>query len=201
FYYDVSNSIGKVDVSTDPINLISANGNVGDGEVFGLYLNASIRLGFLNLPQAVFTAGLNLEDAHIYDPLIEKARTIVPFDRGAYRLGFRHDIPSQSLSFGLNYQDGIGNMGGTGGNRVQYDIDNVRFFRAGKIRPNFVLFAEKIGFGNFTYRFEINNALDEDTCFERKRYNGYLRDRDFREIETSCASTGAQFVFKVKSVF
>jgi hypothetical protein len=92
-------------------------------------------------------------------------------------------------------------MGGTGGNRVQYDIDNVRFFRAGKVRPNFALYAEKTGVGNFTYRAEINNALDKDRCFERKRYNGYYRDGDLSEIETSCASTGAQFVFKVRSTF
>ncbi|GIT22473.1 MAG: hypothetical protein CM1200mP40_21550 [Gammaproteobacteria bacterium] len=65
FYFDVRDSIGKIDISPDPQNLLSANGNVGDGKVFGLYLNASIRLGFLNLPQAVVTAGINLEDAYI----------------------------------------------------------------------------------------------------------------------------------------
>jgi outer membrane receptor for ferrienterochelin and colicin len=201
FYYDVGDSIGKIDVSPNPQTLVSTNGNVGDGKIFGLYLNATIRLGFMNLPQAMVTAGLNLEDAYIYDPLIGKKRTIIPFDRGAYRLGFRHDVPSLGLSYGVNYQDGIGNMGGTGGNRVQYDIDNVRFFRAGKVQPDFILFAEKTGFGNLTYRMEIRNALDEDRCFERKRYNGYLRDRDLREIETSCAFSGAQFIFKVRSTF
>ena len=201
FYYDVSNSIGKIDVSPNPQDLVSTNGNVGDGKVFALYLNASIRLAFLNLPQAVFTAGLNLEDAYIYDPLITKKRTIIPFDRGGYRLGYRQDIPQQNLSFGVTYQDGIGNMGGTGGNRVRYDINNVLFFRSGKMRPNFTFFTEKVGFSNLTYRFEINNGLDEERCLERKRYNGYLRDRDLHEVENSCSSTGAQYAFKVKSTF
>ena len=107
FYYDVRDSIGKVDISPDSQTLLSANGNVGDGKVFGLYLNASIRLGFLNLPQALITAGLNLEEAYIYDPLIAKKRTIIPFDRGGFRLGYRQDIPERNLSFGLNYQDRI----------------------------------------------------------------------------------------------
>ncbi|MEX0963942.1 MAG: TonB-dependent receptor plug domain-containing protein, partial [Pseudohongiellaceae bacterium] len=150
FYYDVSNSIGKVDVTTDPLNPISANGNVGDGKVFALYLNASIRLGFLDLPQAVVTAAINLEDAYIYDPLIAKKRTVIPFDRGGFRLGYRQDIPAQNLSFGINYQDGFGDVGGTGGNRVRYDIDNVLFFGGGKIRPELKLFVEKLGYGNFT---------------------------------------------------
>ncbi len=201
FYYDVANSIGKIDVSPDPQNLVSTNGNVGDGKIFGLYLNASIRLGFLNLPQAVITAGINLEDAYIYDPLIAKKRTVIPFDRGGFRLGYRQDVPAQNLSFGVNYQDGFGDVGGTGGNRVRYDIDNVVFFGSGKLRPELTMFVEKVGYGNLTYRVEINNASDEDRCTQRKRYNGYLRDRDLSEIENVCANTGARFVFKLKSNF
>ena len=201
FYYDVSDSIGKVDVTTDPLTPISANGNVGDGKVFGLYLNASIRLGFLNLPQAVVTAAFNFEDAYIYDPLIAKKRTIIPFDRGGFRLGYRQDVPSQNLSFGINYQDGFGDVGGTGGNRVRYDIDNVVFFGGGKLRPELKLFAEKLGYGNLTYRVEINNAEDEIRCLERKRYNGYLRDGNLSETEKPCSNTGAQFVFKVRANF
>lgn len=201
FYYDVGNSIGKIDISPDAENLLSTNGNVGDGKVFGLYLNASIRLGFLNLPQAVVTAGLNLEDAYIYDPLIGKKRTIIPFDRGAVRLGFRHDIPSQNLSYGFNYSDPIGGMGGTGGNRVQYDIDKVLFYGYGKVREELTLFAEKVGFGNLTYRLEIGNAANDERCLLRKRYNGYQRDRDLIEIEDSCVNSGVQYVFKVRSTF
>lgn len=201
FYYDVSNSIGKVDVTTDPLKPISANGNVGDGKVFGLYLNASIRLGFLNLPQAVVTAAVNFEDAYIYDPLINKERTIIPFDRGGFRLGYRQDVPAQNLSFGINYQDGFGDVGGTGGNRVRYDIDNVVFFGGGKLRPELKVFAEKIGYRNFTYRIEVNNAENEIICLERKRYNGYLRDGNLNETEKPCSNSGAQFVFKVRANF
>ncbi|CAN0477052.1 unnamed protein product, partial [Scytosiphon promiscuus] len=49
FYYDVGDSIDRVDISTSPTTLASTNGNVGDGDVFGLNLHASIRLGFLPL--------------------------------------------------------------------------------------------------------------------------------------------------------
>lgn len=201
FYYDIDGAIGKVDVSPNPQNLVSTNGNVGDGKVFALYLNASIRLGFLNLPQVLLTGGLNLEDASIYDPLITRKRTVIPYDRGSFRLGFRHDMPARNFSYGVNYQDGIGNMGGTGGNRVRYDIDNVVFFGSGKVRADFTAFAEKVGWGNLTYRMEVNNGLNAERCLKRKRYDGYLRDGDLRETERSCATTGAQFIFKVRSTF
>ncbi|MBT8145580.1 MAG: outer membrane beta-barrel protein [Gammaproteobacteria bacterium] len=201
FYFDVGNSIGRVDATTDPARPIGANGNVGDGKVFGLYLNASIRLGFLDLPQAVITANLNLEDAYLYDPLIAKKRTIIPYDRGNYGLGFRHDIPEYRLSYGFRYDGIIGGVGGTGGNRVRYDVDNVVFFGRGKVVPNLELFAEKVGFGNLTYRAQVNNALDFESCYERKRYTGYLRDGNLREIERYCTTVGPQFVFTVRGNF
>jgi len=201
FYFDVEKSIGRVDVTTNPAKPISANGNVGDGKVFGLYLNASIRLGFIDLPQAVVTAGLNFEDAYLYDPLIEKKRTIIPYDRGGYRLGFRHDIPEQRLNYGFNFRDGIGGVGGTGGNRVRYDIDNVIFYGSGKIRPNLELFVEKVGYGDFTYRAQVDNAHDFENCFERKRYFGYLRDGNLREIERYCTKNGPSFSLSMRGNF
>jgi len=201
FYFDVEKSIGRVDVTTNPARPISANGNVGDGKVFGLYLNASIRLGFIDLPQAVVTAGLNFEDAYLYDPLIEKKRTIIPYDRGGYRLGFRHDIPEQRLNYGFNFRDGIGGVGGTGGNRVRYDIDNVIFYGSGKIRPNIELFVEKVDYGDFTYRAKVDNAHDFENCFERKRYFGYLRDGNLREIERYCTKNGPSFSLSMRGNF
>jgi len=193
FYYDVGNSIDRVDASTSPTNLASTNGNVGDGTVYGLNLNASIRLGFLNFPQAVVTAGLLVQDSKIFSPLIGKNRKVVPFDRGNFRLGFRHDVPSQSFNYGFNYRDGIE------GNRPFYDIDNVIFI--GNPNTNLSLFAEKVGVGRFTYRFEVDNLMDQETCRERRRFNGRLINGDVREIERFCTTNGVRFTFKVRATF
>ncbi len=192
FYFDVGNSIDRIDVSTSPINLASTNGNVGDGTVYGLNLNASIRLGFLNLPQAVVTAGLLVQDSKIFSPMIGKNRKVVPFDRGNVRLGFRHDIPSKNFNYGFNYRDGID------GNRPFYDVDNVIFIGS---NSNLSLFAEKNNVGRFNYRFEIDNLMDFENCRERRRFNGYLRDGDVIEIERFCTTNGVRFTFKVRATF
>ena len=194
FYYDVGNSIDRIDVSTSKANLTTTNGNVGDGAVYGLNLNASIRLGFLNLPQAVVTGGLLVQDSKIFSPLIGKNRKVVPFDRGNIRIGFRHDVPSQNFNYGFNYRDGID------GNRPFYDIDNVIWVGSGMF-SNLSLFAEKINVGRFTYRFEADNLLNQDTCQERRRFNGYLRDGDVREIERFCTTDGVRFTIKVRATF
>lgn len=192
FYFDVGNSIDRIDVSTSPTNLASTNGNVGDGTVYGLNLNASIRLGFLNLPQAVVTAGLLVQDSKIFSPMIGKNRKVVPFDRGNVRLGFRHDIPSKNFNYGFNYRDGID------GNRPFYDVDNVIFIGS---NSNLSLFAEKNNVGRFNYRFEVDNLMDFENCRERRRFNGYLRDGDVREIERFCTTNGVRFTFKVRATF
>ncbi len=192
FYYDVGNSIDRIDISPSPTRLATTNGNVGDGKVLGLNLNASIRLGFLNLPQAVITAGLLVQDSSIYAPLIEKKRKVVPFDRGNVRFGFRHDLPSKNFNYGFNYRDGID------GNRPFYDIDNVIFIGS---NSNLNLFAEKTGVGRFTFRFEADNLLDHENCRERRRFNGYLRDGNIREIERFCTTNGMRFTFKVRATF
>ncbi|PCJ19692.1 MAG: hypothetical protein COA96_16140 [SAR86 cluster bacterium] len=192
FYYNVGDSIDRIDVSTSPTNLATTNGNVGDGTVFGLNLNASIRLGFVNLPQAVITAGLLVQDSYIDDPLIAMERRVVPFDRGNFSVGFRHDVPSKGLNYGFNYRDGFD------GNRPFYDINNVIFIGS---RSNLNLFAEKVGFGGFTYRLEADNVLDHDSCRERRRFSGYLRDGKLTEIERFCTNNGVRVTFKVRATF
>jgi hypothetical protein len=77
----------------------------------------------------------------------------------------------------------------------------VTFYNGGKLSSNLTLFAEKTGFANLTYRMEINNGLDHEFCTQRKRFNGYLRDRDLIEIENTCSANGPEFVFKVRSTF
>ena len=192
FYYDFDNVLGRVDISRSTTELEAVNGNVGTGSVFGLNLDASIRLGMLNLPQALFTAGLLVQDSQIDDPLIAMERKVVPYDRGNIRLGFRHDVASQSLSYGFNYRDGID------GNRPFWDIDNVLFIGS---PSNLTLFVEKTAWAGLTYRFEAINALDHVQKRERRRFEGYLRDDLLSEIERFYVTDGVRFAFKVRGTF
>ncbi|MCB1649933.1 MAG: TonB-dependent receptor plug domain-containing protein [Pseudomonadales bacterium] len=192
FYYEIDNAIGKIDISPSASRLVSTNGNVGDGKVYGVNLDASIRLGMIGLPGGLLTAGVLLQDSLIDDPLIGMERRIVPFDRGNVRLGFRYDIPAWSLNYGFNYRDGID------GNRPFWDIDNVLFLGSNSYLN---VFAEKVGFGGLSYRLELNNLLNHESCRERRRFNGYLRDGDVREIERSCTEVGTQLAFRVRGTF
>ena len=117
---------------------------------------------------------------------------IVSFDRGNFRFGFRHDIPSLNVNYGFNYRDGID------GNRPFWDIDNVQYIGSNSFL-NF--YAEKVGFAGFTFRFEAENLLDHESCRMRYRYQGYLRDGLLREIEDQCSTVGVLYSIKVRGNF
>ncbi len=138
------------------------------------------------------TAGLLVQESLIDDPLIARERKVVPYDRGSFNFGFRHDVSSRGLNYGFNYRDGID------GNRPLWDINNVLFIAS---RSNLTVFVEKSGFAGLTYRLEVINLMDHDNKQERRRYNGYLRDGVLSEIERFSNLTGVKYTFKVRGTF
>ncbi len=192
FYYDVENSIGRIELFTPGPQLAATNGNVGDGGVLGFNFDASVRFGFLGLPQALATFGLLLQDSAIDDPLIGFERKVVPYDRGSFRLGFRHDVSRLGLNYGFDYRDRID------GNRTLFDIDNVLYLNS---QSDLTVFVEKSGIAGLTFRLEARNLRDHVERRTRFRYFGYLRDQMLRETENFAVTPGLQFAFSVRGNF
>ena len=192
FYYDFEGDIGRIDISKSLTDLETTNGNVGNGRVFGLDVESSIRLNKLGLPQALLTVGFLVQNSQISDPLIGMNRKVVPYDRGNVRLGFRHDMPKWNFNYGFNYRDGID------GNRPFWDIDNVLLIGS---RSNLMMFFEKTGWRGLTFRFEAINVLDHVQKSERRRFNGYLRDGILSEIERFYVTDGLRYTFKIRGNF
>ena len=192
FYFDVANTIGRIELHTPDSRLAATNGNVGDGSVLGFNFDASVRFGFLGLPQALATFGLLLQDSAIDDPLIGFERKVVPYDRGSFRIGFRHDVSRLGLNYGFSYRDRID------GNRTLFDIDNVLYFGS---QSDLTVFVEKSGIAGLTFRLEARNLRDHVDTQQRFRYFGYLRDQRLRETENFSLTTGLQFALSVRGNF
>lgn len=193
FYYDYDNKIARVDISPSADDLQTTNGNVGPAVAYGLITNASLRLGFLGLPQALFTASATVQESEFEDdPLVPVEHGFRPFDRGSYRLGFRHDIPRFNLNYGLNFNARIE------GGRHTYDIDNRFTFY---VPSNLSLFVEKQGWAGLTYRFEGSNLANYEGCNLRRRYDGYVLVSNIIEIENNCSTTGRQYTFLIRGTF
>ncbi len=192
FHYEYDNKIGKVDIST-PTVLQSTNGNIGSAATYGIILNGSVKLGFVGLPQALLTASATIQESEFHnDPMIAVEHGFPPYDRGNYRVSYRHDLPAYQLNYGLNY------TGRWQGGRILYDIDN-RYNLA--LAHDLTFYVEKVGFAGLTYRFEAINMTDHETCPKRVRYVGHILNDIPKEFEYSCSTTGRRFAFKVRGNF
>jgi len=191
-YQDIEDVIDRVDVSTSPTALDSAPGNIGDGKRYGLDLNASIRFGFIGLPDAVLTTALSLQDSEVTDPFLGIERRMAMHSRGYARIGFQHDLPSMNLNYGFNYYYGLK------GDIKRYDIDDIEDYW---FDPNMSIFVEKVALNGITFRLESTNSFDGERCRERTRFDGATIDGIVEEIETSCSTPGHTIALTVRGTF
>jgi outer membrane receptor for ferrienterochelin and colicins len=193
FYQDWDNKIGKIDISPSATVLRSTNGNIGPAELYGMSLNGSLRLGFIGLPNALFTGNITFQESEFdYDPLVPMEHGFFPFDRGFYNLGFRHDVAALNLNYGVNAHIAIDD------GRFMYDISDRTYIP----RPSRIMaWVEKTGYLGLTYRFEGGNLFEHEACTQRRRYQAYVLVSPIREIENICTTNGAEFSFKVRGTF
>ncbi len=194
WYRDVEDHIDRVDVSPSPDDLQSARGNIGDGKRYGLNLDVSTKLGMLNLPNALLTTGVRLRDSEFIDPFLGVERRQNGNGRWSLNMGFRHDMPSFGLTYGLNYSN---NSNGSSG-RKAIDIFDIE---ERKEQAFMSAFLEKRAFGNVTFRLESNNITENEFCRTRTRFVGATAAGIVEEIEDYCNGNGMELALKVRTTF
>ena len=192
YYHDLEDVIDRVDVSTEK-TIQSANGNIGDGERYGLSLNGSLRLNVIDQPGILVTAGLNLESSSVADPFLGIDRRLNRQGRGDYSLGLRHDMPQRNVNYGFTYRNNI-----LDGRKV-FDIDRIESYNSD---PFSILFIEYQGFEGMTLRFEASNPHESERCRVRLRYSGgTIATGALSEIEDSCSHAGEKYAIKIRGTF
>jgi len=189
-YAEIDNNIGRIPDLSNPDQPLSATGNVGPAKRWGWFNRASIRLNQLNLPDAIFSFTLGLFDSEITDPFLnEKVRI---GGRGFGNIGFRHDVTSLGLSYGIDVRYPID------GGRKDIDITT--------ITENFGqrsldLFVEKVWFDDWTFRLESDNTLDASQCRYRERYSPTTISGDLALIQDSCSSRYRRLTLSIQTTF
>lgn len=189
FYHELIDVIDRVDVST-PDTIQSANGNIGDGERFGIALDGSYRFTSVGESQILLESRLQVEDSNVVDPFLGIDRRFSRQGRGEARVGFRHDFPARNFNYGFswshNFRDG----------RIAYDIDKIESYNSGDwVR----LFAETQGWAELIYRLEVFNPMENKRCRVRSRYlGGTIATGYLSEIEDSCSHTGPTIAIKIR---
>jgi outer membrane receptor for ferrienterochelin and colicin len=191
FYRNIDDVIGQINVSNDPANPQSATGNLGKGKRYGLFIDASTRLAFLGMPDALVTSAVNIFDSSVYDPILGTDRRFNR--RGNIELGYNQDIPELGLNYGFTFRQEI-----TGGEK-EVNVDTIdQNIRS----PQLQLFISKVAFENITFRLESMNTLGSNFCRDRFRYDGLVSAGRLTEVEDSCSSGGGQKVaLRIRTTF
>ena len=192
FYHRHKDHIERIDVSTSEANLKSANGNIGDGEVLGLNLNASIRMRMIDMPNLLLTSRFNVVTSEIKDPFLGINRRFARMSRGRLNLGFRHDVPAWNMNYGLSWSNRFD------GNEKRYDIDDIEAYLGEPMSNAFVEFADSRG---TTYRFDARDATSNLQCRERHRFVGRISAGILEEIEDQCSKSGRVISLKIDGTF
>lgn len=190
FHADIEDYIGAINATVDPEQPLSATGNVGPAERWGMFLNASSRLHYFNMPDAIISADLGLFDSSIIDPFLGTEQRIG--GRGFGSIDFRHDVTEWGLSYGIEYRHPI--HGG------DYDID-INTITRNDGRRSWDLFVSKVFFNDVTFRLESDNTLGASRCRERQRFDGTTIDGSLRLIENSCSSRYRRLTLSIQTTF
>ncbi len=192
FYHQHNDVIERIDVSSSEVDLASANGNIGDGEMYGFSLNASIRMRMINLPNLLITSSVTVQDSSITDPFLGIDRRFQFDARGFNSFGFRHDLPQWNINWGGQW------MNRHDGNNKRFDIDDIELASGD---PRATLFIEYVDSRGLTYRFDANNFTNNLGCRERQRFVGRISSGILEEIEDRCAGSGRSLRFTINGTF
>ncbi len=192
FYHDLEDVIDRVNISTDD-SIASANANIGDGERYGMSVDASLRMAVINMPQLLVTSRVQVEDSSVTDPFLGIDRRLNRQGRGDIRFGFRHDMASAPVNYGLNFNYSLQD------NRLAYDVDRIESYNSD---PFAVAFFEYQGIENFIIRLEATNVHESERCRVRTRYaGGTIATGSISEIENSCSHAGEKYAIKLRGTF
>ena len=194
YYRDAEDHIDRIDVSPSPDDLRSARGNIGDGKWYGVSFDISAKLDPLKIQNALFTTRIRIRDSEFTDPFLGIKRRREGNGRWGLNMGFRHDLTSKKLTYGINYS----NDSNDGEGRKQFDIDDIE---ERLNQPSMSAYIEKRAFDNLTFRFESRNLTENQWCRRRTRFDGHIRDGQIREIEDYCSRSGIQLALRVRATF
>lgn len=193
YYEDWRDRIERMDVTTDENFLLSANGNIGDGEKYGFEGRASIRMRMIDMPNLLLTVSARVEDSKIVDPILGTERRMMGSWRGRSNWDFRHDIPELRLNYGMNVRDSFD------GGRLRYDIDDIEY---GSGDPFWGAFIEWISPQNITTRLEAQQIIEKaKMCRERHRFVGRISSGILEEIEDNCYRSGPIISLRMTGTF
>ncbi len=126
-----------------------------------------MRLGFLGVPDAVFSATYKYEKGEVTDPFLGDERNFSRSAEHEVTFNFRHDITDLGLTYGLE-----------GEVKSDWNTYDINFRWPYKPAAEFLAFAEYTVYSDIKARIEVENITGVRNRQTFLRYNDHIRFND-----------------------
>lgn len=141
-------------------NRISAPGNIGTGELYGLEVTFSTPLAPL-IPGGTFKADATFQDPSVTDPITGKERPISEVPRNELAAEFRQDLPQRGFAWGVKYK--------YESSQVEYRLDESDRTR---VSPSLDVFVERRLFNDWRVTLTAVSVRGEPELRRRALHDG-----------------------------
>ncbi len=190
FYNDITDPIDRIPYRQGAF-IVSAQGNLESGKLYGAEAKASLRLIPLGLRDAVLTLRGLVQESETTDPFTGAKRRLRADARYAFDVGFRHDLKTLQFSYGVDYKN-------VGTDVIQSDLFSRDIYRVG---PALEVFAEKRLTTNFLVRFEAQNLLGGKEYRSRTIYSTNQIDGTVRRLDSFVEDRDLRYAVRIRGTF
>lgn len=167
FFDTNGNPIAQMDI--DPI---SKSGNIPTARSFGIKTTGSLRLGFVGLPEAVFSIDYTWDDTDVIDQFSGVHRSFKWKAEHEFTFNFRHDVTDLGLSYGFK--------GTIKSDSFRHEIDQMASTDNGDLYEAFV---EKRIWNDMKLIFKFEHITDRKFTTLMRFYNNHIRYNDLNRFE------------------
>lgn len=159
--------------------VFTAAGNIGDGENWGLRLEATLPLDGVGIKGGILKFNGGSGGSRAIDPITREGRVLDNISNYDWNIDFRQDIPEWKLAWGGDFTDG--------GMIRYFRLDEEQSIAFGK--GDLDLFVETTRFDGMTVRLSADNIGVPKTWVDRRFFTpnrfpgGVFSNREFRESD------------------
>lgn len=184
FYRDITDYIGLVDfteyfdgagnaTARGDLDFVSVSGNIPKAKAYGIKAVGNIRLGFMGLPEALFSVDYKWEKNDVIDQFSGNNRRFKWIPEHEVTFNYRHDITKWKMSYGFK--------GTLKSNSGRFEIDEVASTKHGGL---YEIFAELKIFNDLKLILLFEHITPLKYTTNMKFYNDNIR---FNELAYTSA--------------
>jgi hypothetical protein len=168
----------------------SGTGNIGKGEKYGVDVNASVRFGFIGVPNAVFSANYKYTGSKVMDPFTGEERILRYTTPHYWDVKFQHDVTEYDFTYGFSAH-----------RRSVMRRTDINVQETADFQIHVFAFMEYKLSDNMRLRFDAKHLSSDTKYSNRTYYLGNIMDGNVDRVDDIITNANPDFVLRLQATF